>query len=107
MWKKFNKYKDKFLLKPPPSKIGEINYSFIDRFTLVHLIIGIVYGLLELNFWMMIFLAIAWELIENPLKANFSFAFPRGTADRLQNAVFDCIAVVLGWALAVYLVNMS
>ena len=89
----------KLFLKPPPAKKDEVNYPLIDRFTLVHFIIGVGYGLLGLGFGWTLFLAIAWELIENPLKVHLPFIFPHGTADTLQNSVGDSLAVILGWAL--------
>lgn len=98
--------KKKFFLKPSPAKIGEINYHIFDRFTFVHLIIGCIYGVWGIKFWLMICLAIVWELIENPLKANFPSIFPHGSSDTIQNAVSDCIAVCLGWTLITYLVNV-
>ena len=94
MLRKITKY---FTLKPPLALKGEINYTATDRFTAVHFSIGLLYGLLGLRFGVVLFLSIAWELIENPLKANFPRIFPRGTADTFQNAFFDCIAVILGW----------
>lgn len=103
----FRNFKNKCLAKPPSAQKGEINHTPIDRFTLVHFIIGLAYGLLGLGFWIVLFLAVVWEIIENPLKANFQSAFPRGTADTLQNAVVDCIAVVLGWALVSHMVNVA
>lgn len=45
----------------------------------------------------MLALAIGWELVENTLKANLPFVFPNGTADTIQNALGDCLAVCLGW----------
>ncbi len=83
--------------KPPPAKKGEVNYSFLDRFTLVHFAIGFGYGLLDFSFGFTVFLALAWEMIENPLKFHLSFMFPHGTADTIQNILGDCIAVILGW----------
>lgn len=97
MIKKFKKY----LQKPPLAKEGEINHVAIDRFTFVHFFIGIAYGLLGFEFWLAFLLALAWEIIENPLKFNFPVVFPRGTADTIQNAIFDIAAVMLGWALIV------
>ncbi len=89
--------KRRIKLKPPPAKSGEINHSFIDRFTLVHFMIGVAYSLLGLDGWTVIILSVVWEIVENPLKATFPFIFPHGTADTLRNAVGDCLAVFLGW----------
>ncbi len=92
-----------FLPKPPLAKKGEINYPFIDRFTFVHFMIGVGYGSLGLGFGLVVLLALAWELLENPLKAYFPFIFPHGTADTLQNSVGDSLAVILGWLTSRYL----
>lgn len=100
-------HKKKFSLKPSPAKTGEINYHIFDRFTFVHFIIGCAYGILGIKFWLMLCLAIFWELIENPLKANFSTLFPHGSSDTVQNAVSDCIAVCLGWTSIAYLTNVT
>lgn len=69
--------------------------------------IGVCYGWLGLRFLPVILLALAWELIENPLKAYLPFIFPHGTADTLQNALGDCLAVFSGWAVWNYFVNGS
>lgn len=90
------------MIKPSPAKKGEINYPFIDRFTFVHFMIGFGYGLIGFNFWVVFFLAIFWELIENPLKAHLSFIFPHATKDTLQNSVGDSLAVILGWIISFY-----
>ena len=86
----------------PQAKIGEINYDFIDIFTLVHFLIGVVYGALHLTFLIMIALAIAWELVENPLKAYLPILFPHATADTLKNSIGDVVAVLTGWLIITY-----
>ena len=91
-----------YFAKPPPAKKGEVNYSFADRFTFVHFMIGFGYGSLGLGFGTALFLALAWELLENPLKVYLPFIFPHGTADTLQNMVGDCLAVILGWMISRY-----
>lgn len=105
-----NQYKDlmniltkKLLSKPVPAKKGEINYALVDRFTFVHFMIGCFYGILGLSFLLTITLSIVWELLENPLKANFPALFPHATADTLQNSIGDCTAVILGWSTIYYL----
>lgn len=86
--------------KPPPAKKGEINYPFVDRFTFVHFMIGFGYGSLGLGFGLVVLLALVWEFLENPLKAHFSFIFPNGTADTLQNSIGDSLAVIFGWIIS-------
>lgn len=90
----------KFFGKPAPAKPGEINYSFVDRFTLVHFGIGIAYGLFGLSFYTAFALAILWEVVENPLKVRLRFLFPHATADKVQNMLGDVFAVSAGWLVA-------
>ena len=85
-----NKLAQYFLSKPPPAQNGEINYPLIDRFTFVHFMIGFGYAFLGFGLGPVLFLALAWELFENPLKVHLSFIFPHATADTLQNSVGDC-----------------
>ncbi|HUR26967.1 MAG TPA: hypothetical protein VM509_02165 [Planctomycetota bacterium] len=84
---------------PRPARPGEVNYHFVDRFTLVHASIGVAYALLGLGFAATVVLAIGWELVENPMKAYLPRLFPHASKDTLRNAVGDTIAVVAGWAL--------
>ncbi len=91
-----------FFSKPPPAKKGAINYHFVDRFTFVHFMIGFGYGAFGLGFFWVLLLALIWELIENPLKFYLPFIFPHGTADTLQNATGDFLAVLFGWLVNRY-----
>jgi hypothetical protein len=84
---------------PPPAKPGEINYATVDRFTLVHAGIGVAYELLGLSFLLALVLAIAWELIENPLKAYLPWVFPHATHDTLRNSIGDSVALMISWAV--------
>ena len=88
------------LRKPDPTRPGEVNYGLVDRFTFAHFGIGLVYAAIGLEFFIACLLAIAWELIENPLKVNFPRVFPHATADTLKNSVGDTLAVIAGWWLA-------
>ena len=85
--------------QPRPALPGEINYHWIDRFTLVHLAIGVLYGWLGLEWWWMAALAVGWELLENPMKAYLPWIFPHASKDTWRNSVGDCLAVASGWAL--------
>jgi hypothetical protein len=80
-----------------------VNYSFVDRFTFVHFGIGVVYGLLHLHLGLAAILAVAWEVVENPLKVRFTFLFPHATADTFQNSVGDIVAVLGGWLVCSWL----
>ena len=91
---------NKILVKPPPAKKGEINYSLFDRFTFVHLAIGFGYGAMALSFGAAF--ALAWEFFENPLKVHFAFLFPHSSADTFQNMVGDILALNIGWLIHHY-----
>ena len=86
-----------------PARPGEVNYPIFDRFTLAHLAVGATYGFLALSFLAAALLAVAWEFVENPLKANFPRIFPHASRDTLRNAVGDIVAVLTGWAVVTYL----
>jgi len=81
---------------PTPALKGEINYAFIDRFTLIHFMIGIFYRIIGLTFIETLALAIFWEFIENTLKANIPEFFPHATADSWRNSLGDTLAVCFG-----------
>jgi hypothetical protein len=83
--------------RPRPAVPGEINYALLDRFTLIHFGIGVGYGFLGLSFFLVVLMAIAWELVENPLKAYVPFLFPHATSDSLRNSVGDTLAVISGF----------
>mgnify|MGYP001610072195 CR=1 FL=1 len=84
---------------------GEVNYGAFDRFTLVHFLIGVGYGLLALELWVTAVLAIAWEVLEDFLKASVPMLFPHGTRDTLRNAAGDVAAVLTGWILTYWLLR--
>jgi len=91
--------------RPPLAGPGEVNYSFVDRFTLVHATFGAGYAFLGLSFAVAVILALAWELVEDPLKAHLPVFFPHATGDRLRNAVGDFLAVLGGWFIVRYWVQ--
>lgn len=96
----------KINFKPPsPAKAGEINYNFFDVYTIAHFLIGVLYGLLDFSFLFSSALGIAWELVENTLKANLPNLFPNSTADTLKNSIGDVIAVMAGWWIVSYLIT--
>lgn len=90
----------------PKSRPGEINYNFFDIYTIAHFLIGIIYGSIQLSFFIAIVLAIAWELIENPLKTYFPILFPHATADTWKNSLGDIMAVLMGWWIVTSLINL-
>jgi hypothetical protein len=91
--------KRKFAGMPPPARKGEVNYSWFDRFTFIHFGIGVAYAVFGLSAGAALGLAILWEVVENPLKANVPFIFPHATADTWKNMAGDILAVLSGWLL--------
>jgi hypothetical protein len=87
---------------PPQAEKYSINYSFFDRFTFVHFLIGVFYGMLNLSFVTAFVLSFFWEFIENPLKAYFPQLFPHATSDTLKNSLGDTLAVCSGWGLVFF-----
>jgi hypothetical protein len=77
---------------------GEINGDMFDRFTIGHLAIGVLLGLVRAPWWVALPVAIGWELAENPLKDRFPKLFPHASHDTPANAVADVAAVTAGWA---------
>lgn len=75
---------------------GEINGDAFDRFTLAHLGAGVAMGALRVPMWLVVVLALGWELAERPLKRKFPGAFPHSSQDTAQNAIVDAAAVIGG-----------
>lgn len=77
---------------------GEINHDPLDRFTFAHAASGAVMGLFRLPWWVALLTAVAWDMIERPLKAGFPQWFPHYTQDTPQHVVCDAAAWMIGWA---------
>jgi hypothetical protein len=69
----------------------------VDRFTLGHASVGVIYGLAGLPWWGAVALAVAWEVAENPLKDWFPAAFPDSCHDTYANGAVDAGSVMLGY----------
>jgi hypothetical protein len=78
---------------------GEINWPPFDRFTLGHLAVGIMLGLIRMPWWGAGTFAVGWEIVERPMKDNFPGLFPHATQDTLPNAVVDAAAMMVGWGI--------
>jgi hypothetical protein len=83
----------------PTAGPGEINHGFVDPYTLVHGLVGVVAVFLGLGFWGTLAIAISWEFVEHLAKNALPVFFPHPTQDTLANAVGDIIATMLGWTL--------
>ncbi len=78
-------------------QLAQINHSAIDRWTLGHAGVGLLYGVLKVPWWAATILAVGWEVVERPLKRNIPRMFPHASQDTFMNALFDVIAVMVGW----------
>jgi hypothetical protein len=79
-------------LKPKP---GEINGVAVDRFTAVHFASGYVLGQF-LPLWLIGVGAVAFELVEDPMKTRYPQIFPHPSHDSKKNSLVDVGAVILG-----------
>jgi len=79
---------------------GEINYAFVDPYSLAHAAVGAILGLLGLRLGGLLAIAIGWEVAEHVLKNLIPAAFPHPTQDTLANSIGDVLSALLGWAVA-------
>jgi hypothetical protein len=79
--------------------LGDVNDAAVDRYTLGHASIGVLYGLARLPWWAALGLAVGWELVEDQLKDAMPGVFPYAAHDSLANATCDAAAVMVGYAL--------
>ncbi len=79
---------------------GEINYAFVDPYSLAHAAVGVLLGLLGLRVGALLAIAIGWELAEHILKNLIPAVFPHPTQDTLANSTGDVLSALIGWAIA-------
>lgn len=77
-----------------------INRTPIDRFTLAHFALGFVLGRTGASFAATVALAIAWEVVERPLKSSAPALFPNPRQDSAPNALVDIGAAMVGFTIA-------
>lgn len=82
---------------PQTAKPGQINHATVDRFTLGHVAIGVIMGLVNVPPTWAWAVAIGWELLERPLKKNIPEIFPHPEQDTLPNAIGDIAAMLIGY----------
>jgi hypothetical protein len=70
-----------------------------DRWTTGHASVGVLYGVTKMPWWAALGLAIAWEVVENPLKDRYPDFFPDSRHDSYPNAAVDTAAVMVGYFL--------
>ena len=78
---------------------GEINYEPVDKYTLAHFAAGELMGAARLPLWMVVTIAVGWELAERPLKDAYPSLFPSQSQDSTMNATFDALAMIAGWVV--------
>ena len=78
---------------------GEINHGFVDPWTLVHGLVGVVAAGLGFGLWSTLALAISWEVAEHLLKNLIPAMFPHPTQDTLANSAGDILATMVGWGM--------
>ena len=80
---------------------GEINHAFIDPYSLVHGVVGVVAALvLRVGLWATLAIADGWELAEHILKNLIPQVFPHPTQDTGMNSAGDVISTMVGWTVA-------
>jgi hypothetical protein len=78
---------------------GEINHAFLDAYSLVHALVGVVTATLGLSLAPTLLIAVGWEFAEHLLKNLIPAVFPHPTQDTLANSVGDVLSTALGWTL--------
>ena len=79
---------------------GEINHGFVDPYSLVHGLVGVVAAALGFGLWSTLALAVSWEVAEHLLKNLIPTMFPHPTQDTLANAAGDVLSTLVGWCMA-------
>jgi len=86
---------------------GEINHGFLDPYSLVHVLVGVVTAIYGLGLGVATAIAVGWEVIEHLAKNLAPTAFPHPTQDTLANSVGDVLSTACGWAIAVFVKTRS
>ena len=76
-----------------------MNEAPVDRYTAIHALVGASGAQLGLSVMTVIGVAIAWEILETPLKNEFPQLFPSPAPDSLLNSAIDVGAAVAGYCL--------
>jgi len=77
--------------------MSDINHAPVDRYTLLHALIGLGLGAAGASGPVTAGVAVGWELIERELKESHPEMFPHPSQDTLENAALDAGAVMAGW----------
>ena len=79
---------------------GEINYAFVDPYSLVHAAVGVIMALLGFGLGPTLALAVGWEFAEHALKNLIPAVFPHPTQDTLANSIGDVLSTAIGWLVS-------
>lgn len=82
------------------------NQAPVDKFTIAHFLTGMIFGLMNVNFWLVLLIASVFELIECSLHRWFPSIFRDGhiwAQESLSNQFMDVMAVVAGWATGLFI----
>src|SRR5262245_21545889 len=79
---------------------GEVNFGWVDPYTFIHGLIGVIAAAVGLRFGAVLGLAVGWEIAEHLLKVLIPSVFPHVTQDTWQNSCGDVLATTIGWGLA-------
>jgi hypothetical protein len=77
-----------------------MNHAFLDAMSLIHLGVGIGFGLFRIRLWLTLLVAVLWEVAEHVLKIHEPQMFVFPSQDSLRNAAGDVLCALVGWALA-------
>jgi len=83
--------------------MGEINTAFLDPYSLVHALVGVVLVVFGLGLMPALAVAITWEVVEHVLKNIVPQVFPHPSQDTLANSIGDVLSTAVGWGLAAHL----
>jgi hypothetical protein len=79
---------------------GEINYAFVDPYSLAHAAVGVMLGLLGVRLGPLLAIAVGWEVAEHVFKDLIPAVFPHPTQDTLANSTGDVLSALIGWGIA-------
>ena len=79
---------------------GEINYAFVDPYSLAHAAVGAILGLLGLRLGALLAIADRLGAGGTRPQERDSRGFPHPTQDTLANSIGDVLSALLGWAIA-------
>jgi len=78
---------------------AEPNIAPIDRYTVAHFWLGLLYGTPSSPWYVPLGLSLLFELVERPAKAWNPEMFPAPAQDSWINSLLDTAAVMAGWAV--------